>query len=722
MYKKFVITIFVLLFSAMSLLAQSTGTIRGTAISSDNTPLEGVNVFIKGTKLGAATDVDGNFFISTIPAGIYQVTASRVGFEKVILTQIKVKPSLTTEINFILQQQPINLEKVTITAMRQERKISEVPVAIEIISSKKIAQVSAQNTGEVLSSFSSVTMKGTSDLNSLQTISLRGSTDSQVLVLLDGQRLNNSQNASVDFSTIPVEFVDKIEIVKGGHSAFYGTNAVGGVINIISKSSPVDQKISAGIKSGVGSWNSQFHTVNMSQQIGKFNYFAVLNTLRSNGKYSYRNNEGNKQDRENNDIEKNEVFVKANYLVTEKSQLHFFTSYGKWDRGLPGPISFPSTTQRLKETRKMYNVGYENATFDSWQFKANVYYHWSNQNYRDSSPYAAEDTEHKNEAIGFNFQNRYMLNNWLQISYGYDFRQDKLASTKYNKRSRDIQGIYFIGEVKTSVPVVPVFNKIIFVPAFRYDKYTDFDGQVSPKLGVVITHSSDASLSLRGNVGSSFRAPTFNDLFWPVDTWSVGNPDLKPEKGLNYDLGLLAEFNQGTWLTNLEFSYFVNDIENLNMWKEVSPWFWQPQNIDKSLTRGTEVQFKFSFLENLLNLRAAHTYLDAKYHNDDSPLFGNYLEYRPKHKVDIGIGVDYTFANMNIIYRHLDKSFKDENNIQMIPPSNLFDANITINHKLANVNVVAKFDIINIFDKQFVTFGDQPIPGRQLRFSLGVQY
>lgn len=722
MYKNIIIAIFILLFSAVSLLAQSQGMLRGTVVDSEKLPMEGANVLIKGTSLGAATDIDGNFIIKNVQQGIYEVTASRIGFKKVTLTKIEVKPNLTTEIHFVLVQEPIDLKKVTVTAMRQERNISEVPVATEIITSKNIEQVSAQNAGEALSYFSSVTMKGNGDVNSLQTISLRGSTDSQVLVLLDGQRLNNSQSASFDFSTVPADFVDKIEIVKGGHSALYGTNAVGGVINIISKSSPVSQTISVGAKSGFGSWKSKFNTFNLSQRIGKFSYFAAFNNIQSDGKYSYKDNEGNTVDRENNDLEKNEAFLKANYSVTEKSQLNFFMSYGKWDRGLPGPVSFPSTTQRLKETRKMYNVAYENAAFNSFLFKTNVYYHQSDQNYTDTSPYAAEDTEHQNEAIGFNFQNRYAFSDWLQLSSGYDFRQDKLASTKYDHRSRNIHGIYLMGEAKSDVPGLPFFKKLILVPALRYDKYTNFEGQFSPKMGIVFAHSGEATVSLRGNIGSSFRAPTFNDLYWPEDMWSVGNPDLKPEKGLNYDLGFLAEFNHGTWLANFEFSYFVNDIKNLNMWKEVSPWFWQPQNIDKSLTRGTETQVTFSFFKNLMNLRAGHTFLDAKYNNEKSPLFGNYLEYRPKHKVDIGLGFDYKFATMNVIYRYLDKSYKNETNTQTIPPSNLFDANMLFNHSFFGMNAVARLDVINIFDKQFVTFGDQPMPGRQLRFSFGVQY
>lgn len=722
MYKKIVIIIFILLFSAISLLAQTNGTLRGTAIDSEKSPLEGVNITIKGTNLGAATDIDGIFFINNVPEGIYEITASRIGFKKVTLSNIEVKPNLTTEIHYIMAQEPIDLAKVTVTAMRQERNIADVPVATEIITSKNIEQVSAQNVGEALASSSSITMKGNGDLNSLQTASARGSTDSQVLVLLDGQRLNNSQSASFDFSTIPADFVDKIEIVKGGHSAFYGTNAVGGVINIISKSSPIGQKLSAGVKSGIGSWGSQFNTFNLSQQIGKLSYFAAFNNIQSDGKYSYKDNEGNTVDRENNDLKKNEVFLKANYSVTEKSQLNFFTSYGKWDRGLPGPVSFPSTTQRLKETRKMYNVAYENAAYNSWLFKTNVYYHRSDQNYIDSSPYALEDTDHKNEAVGFNFQNRYVLSDWLQLSSGYDFRQDKLASTKYDNRSRNIHGIYLMGEAKSDVPGLPFFKKLILVPALRYDKYTDFEGQFSPKMGIVFAHSGETSFSLRGNIGSSFRAPTFNDLYWPEDMWSVGNPNLKPEKGLNYDLGFLSELNRGTWTANFEFSYFVNDIKNLNMWKEVSPWFWQPQNIDKSLTRGTEAQLAISFFEKRMNLRAAHTYLDTKYNNEGSPLFGNYLEYRPKHKVDVGLGFDYAFASMNVIYRYLDKSYKNETNTDTIPHSNLFDANILFNHSFFGMNAVARLDVINIFDKQFVTFGDQPMPGRQLRISLGVQY
>ncbi|MFZ5516852.1 MAG: TonB-dependent receptor [Candidatus Zhuqueibacterota bacterium] len=722
MYKTIIITLALILSFIISIQAQTPGAIRGAVASSEGTPLEGVNIIIDGTTLGAATDAGGHFHIGAIPEGVYTITASRIGFAKSTMARVEVKSNQTLELRFIMQQAPIDLEKVTVTAMRLERNIADVPVATHVITSKKIQQIPAQNAGEALSSFSSITMKGNADLNSLQTISLRGSTDSQVLVLLDGQRLNNSQSASLDFSTLPVDFIEKIEIVKGGHSALYGTNAVGGVIHIISKSSPMDRNLSAGIKSGLGSWNSQFNTIHMAQQIGKFNYFIAYNNLRSDGDYSYKASDGTSKTRANNDLKKNEAFVKANYKVTDSSSLQLFASYGTWERGLPGSITFPSTTQRLQETRNMYNLAYENSASESWLFKTNAYVHRSDQNYTDSSPYAAEDTDHKNDAIGFDFQNRYSLSDWLQISSGYDFRQDKLNSTKYQKCSRDIHGFYLMGEVTTGSVRMPVFQKIILVPALRYDKFTDYEGELSPKFGVVFSHASQYALSLRGNVGSSFRAPTFNDLYWPADMWSAGNPDLKPERGLNYDLGLLAEFNPEAGKVNIEISYFVNDIENLNIWKEVSPWFWQPQNIDKSLTRGAEVQLSWSLFQNKMNVRAAHTYLDATYNSEDSPLFGNYLEYRPRHKVDAGIGLDLTFAGLNVIYRYLDKSYKNELNTQSISPSHQFDANIAVTRNVFGVAGQMRLDVFNLFDRQYVTFGDQPMPGRQVRLSFGVQY
>jgi len=722
MYKTIIITLVVCLVSSVSIQAQTPGAIRGTVTSAEGIPLEGVNIVIDGATIGAATDAGGHFHIDAIPEGAYTITASRIGYAKSTMTRVEVKLNQTLELRFILQQEPIDLEKVTITAMRLERNVADVPVATHIVTNKKIQLIPAQHAGDVLSSFGGITIKGSADLNSLQTISLRGSTDSQVLVLLDGQRLNNSQSASLDFSTFPVDFIEKIEIVRGGHSALYGTNAVGGVINIISKSSQVDQNLSAGITSGVGSWNAQFNTIHMAQQLGRFNYYVAFNNLRSDGDYSYKASDGSSATRENNDLKKNEAFIKANYKVTDSSLLQFFTSYGTWERGLPGPISFPSTTQRLKETRNMYNLAYENSASASWLFKTNVYVHRSDQTYTDSSPYATEDTDHNNEAIGFNFQNRYALSDWLQISSGYDFRQDRLNSTKYDECSRDIHGIYLMGEVTTEAVRMPVFHKIILVPALRYDKFTDYEGQFSPKLGIVFSHGGRSMLSLRANVGSSFRAPTFNDLFWPADMWSAGNPDLKPEKGLNYDMGLLAEFHPEAGQVNVEISYFVNDIENLNMWKEVSPWFWQPQNIDKSLTRGTEVQLSWSLFQNKMNVRAAHTYLDATYNSEDSPLFGNYLEYRPRHKVDAGIEFDLTFASLNLIYRYLDKSYKDELNTQTISPSHQFDARIAFSRNLFGVASQVRADVLNLFDKQYVTFGDQPMPGRQVRLSFGVQY
>lgn len=724
MFKKFSIVLLTLMgYSIAFSQAQSIGTITGRVTSSaDGAPLEAVNITIIGTQLGAASDSRGVFIIHNVPSGRYHVIASRIGFAPSSPFVAVVQAGEITRIEFVLSPEPIALDRITITATRYETRVADVPFATAILAAPEQVAPIAQTAGDLLASAASVTMKGTSDLNSLQTVSLRGSTDSQVLVLLDGQPLLNAQNASFDYNSLPIDFLDRVEVVKGGHSALYGSSAVGGVINLISRPAGTEGKLRLGIRSGIGSWNSQFHSIQASQKIGRVAYFAAFQRIQSDGDFRYNDQAGNSQLRLNNDLTRNGGVLKLQFEQSSNERLGFLAWFGQFDRGLPGTVSFPSTTTRLNDSRQLYHLNYENHFIKWWQLNADIYYDHSRQRYSDTNPWSPENTRHQNQALGFQLRNQYLIQDDLVVLLGYDFKQDQLNSTRYAAASRNTHGIYLSSQIKQAIQFLPLFDQLIVLPAFRFDHYTKFAGHGSPKLGIMLSHRGALATALKGNIGTSFRAPTFNDLFWPADQWSAGNPDLKPETGFSYDLGTSMDFRGESWQGGFELTYFVNEIKNLNLWKEVQPWFWMPQNIDRSQTRGIESQLTLSVFDHFLTLRGGYTWLNARYNNPRSLLYKNQLEYRPRNKFDLELIAHPNPFKIAVVYRYLDRSFKDENNTQLLPRSNIVDVNLASAVRIRGLDCQLFINALNIFDKQFITFGDQPMPGRQFRVAAGVGF
>ena len=727
MFKK--ICVFLIFFSLIStgfIYGQTKGEICGNVKAIETgEPLICVNITVDGTSFGAATDTKGYFSIKNIPVGTYEVTASILGYQKEKIAGVVVTTGTKTEINFQLKSEPIEMDNVTVTATRGNNLVTDVPVSTSIITSAELEQQVSQNVGEALESTGGVFIKNYGDLAGMKTISIRGSTDNQVLVLIDGQRLNNSQNSSIDFSTIPIDAVEKIEVVKGGHSALYGANAVGGVVNISTKSSKHEQKFSSDIKSSFGSNGIQIYSIDGTQQIGKIGYYLNLKHLKSDGNYKYENAQGKELKMENNDIKSNNLFFKVNYSFQHNSNLTFSTQYNKIKKGMFGTITYPSLNRRMDETISLYNLSFDRNIFSRLYLRTNAYYNKTDDKINDPDAWdeSLKYSRHKNKAFGWELQNRFILSKNIVLTYGYDYRKDELESTQLDKQKRSTNSLYLQGELESRTNIIPLINKVILIPAVRYDDYSDVGSETSPKLGIVFSKTGgDVVTSLRGNVGKSFRSPTFNDLYWPEDYWSVGNPNLKPEIGFNYDAGSIVSYNKGDFATNFEFTYFVSNLEDLIIWVPITAVQWSPQNVDKSETKGVETKLDFNLFNKSVNLNLAYTYMEAKNASKDSPDNGKYLIYRPKHKFDLGIGFQYNFFRLNFNHRYVDKSFTKSDNSIYLPAYRVYDISASVTPSVFNLKLLAKFDLLNIFDRRFIIVEDHPMPGRQVRFTIGLKY
>ncbi|HRU93217.1 MAG TPA: TonB-dependent receptor plug domain-containing protein, partial [Candidatus Marinimicrobia bacterium] len=197
----------------------------------------GVNVYLKNTSIGTATNDAGFYKIENIPLGQYQICVEMIGYEKPPVKYVKIIANQNLELNFELNVQVIDFqESVTITATRGHNLITEVPSSVDVIKMEDLEVRNPQNLAEALQNLQGVYIKDYGGLGNTKTISLRGSSSEQVLVMLDGQRLNNPQTGQVDLALIETEGIERIEVVRGGNSALYGSDAVGGVINIITKS------------------------------------------------------------------------------------------------------------------------------------------------------------------------------------------------------------------------------------------------------------------------------------------------------------------------------------------------------------------------------------------------------------------------------------------------------------------------------------------------------
>lgn len=694
----------------------ATGAISGWVQDQETgQPLAVVNVMAEGTPFGAATGERGFYLIQNLLPGNYTVTAQRIGYASVTKEGVRVQAEKITEINFNLSSQAIKFSEVVLTATRSPHLLTDVPASIEVLTTKELDQRNAQNVGEALGSVGGIFVKNYGDLGAIKTVSLRGSSEGQVLVLLDGQKLNMAQGGWVDFSHIPLDVIEKIEIVRGGHSALYGADAVGGVINIITKRVGNREGFSGAAKSTLGSFGTQTYQLQGAQRIREFCYLFSYNRMESKGNYEYKDDSGNQVTRQNNHLQWNDLFLKLGYDVSKKSHLNLFTQYHRSDQGDPGPVSWPSRKARKIEYKTIYQLNFNSSINDRLYVKLHSYINQFNQRYKN--PEVFEASRHKNNSYGFGLQNRSLIGRWNVLTTGIEYRRDRVESTDIACRKREIHSVFLQDEATIEPIFLPKLNKVLLIPAVRYDSYSDVGSEVSPKIGFVFSWIGRGTLSLRGNISRSFRVPTFNDLYWPEDSWAAGNQNLSPEYGSNYDGGLIFQYpsTQGLW--GGELTYFVNDLENLIIWAPRADGKWIPQNMEKSFTKGLETKFLWSGFQDLVNIEMSYTYMTAKNNSPNSPHKGKFLIYRPQSKVDLNYGLEYKILQLNVCYSYVGKRFITEDNRGSLPGYGLINLNLGL---VLPLGMKAKLEVNNTLNKSFSVLENYPVPGRELRLALSI--
>jgi len=729
--QKNIVSIFLFLLSFQPLFGQHGGIVKGVLKDgATNEIIIGANIYLKGTHTGCASDEDGNYMISQIPAGKHILIVSMLNYST-IEHPFTISEGEEININFNLKENHFGFSEVVVTATRSEQLVTSIPVSTEVLSTKKLQQLNAKNVGQALESIGGAVVKSYGALGCLQTISLRGSTDSQVLVLIDGQRLNDAQSGSVDLSSIPLDAVEKIEVVKGGHSALYGTDAVGGVINIITKSMAHENKIDYSANGTIGSFGTSIYDASIGQGINNLDYFISYNRTQSDGDYKYTNENGDKVKMVNGDTKADNVFAKAGYSFSNSSRLFGFVRYRYSDNGSPGSVDYPNATARNKVGNFHYSLSYEGIKFGATVLNLGAYTIFNNHDYLNPESWMGkEDFNYLNNSIGFTTLGFTDLSYYGLLSYGYEFRHDKLE-TEYK-----LNGLVspFIGNHNRNTHSIFLQNdfthyfdhfwKTTIIPAVRFDNFPEENvgSQITPKVGFTIGYEGDWRGSIRGNFGRVFRAPNYNDLYWPEDSWTKGNPELKPESGSTYDFGFIVQF-QGLGSWSIESTYFASNLKDLILWApgdSTQGFKWLPSNVASAKTGGLESKINWRGLNNLLALQFSYTVLSAKDDGNNSSTKGKYLIYRPKDKFDFLININYGIAALNLIYNYVGKRFHDANNTIELDSYSLFNTNISVRPQLFGVSWLMRFEVNNIADEEIIITKGSPVPGREIRFTVGI--
>ncbi len=722
-----VAVLFITLFWIQQAWAAS-GVISGRVVdAATGEGLPGAAVMVVGTDLGTATDSQGYFTLHLQNAAPVQLLVQMIGYKTVRTEFIRAG---SRGILLKLPTSPIPFDGVVVTALRESQMRSDLSQPTDLVRVRQLEAEGWLNLGEALSHQANLFIKEYGDFTAPKTVSIRGSSEGQVLVLLDGNRLNLPQGGGVDFTTLPLGGLRRIEISRGASSALYGSDAVAGVVNLI-PSGASGRNLRAGLKSMMGSFGLQQVAVYGSQRVGKVGYWLSASRLKSQGNYRYQKPDGQEAVRLNNDYSGLQLLAGTTYRLNAAGKLSLLVHAFQKDQGDPGMIGYETRTARKKEQRRFFSLRYTQRFRNGLLWSGSLFQNAFDQRYRE--PAYGVRSKHLNRVAGAQTQLSWSRGNDLSFLVGYEYRHDGLNSSDVGRKGLDLNALYAqarfgFASIGKGAGTYAKVRRLFLIPALRIDRYSGRTAELTPRLGLVYSAVEKGKITLRGNVGRAFRMPSFFDLYWPEGPWAAGNPRLKPEIGLTYDGGALWQIPLARTQTGelrqflvLELTYFVNNMRDLIVWGPDSGGKWRPQNVAQAEIRGIEAQAEWTLAPAGLSFQIAHTYMKAENTTVGSPYYHKMLIYRPRNKTDLRLRLQRKWLSFSAVYRRVGRRAITEDNRKSLPAFSTLDLSAEIRLHLAGLTIPLRLAAINVLDARYEMISGYPVPGRQFRLGFGLQ-
>jgi outer membrane cobalamin receptor len=500
------------------------------------------------------------------------------------------------------------MEEVVVTATKIAEKRKDIANSVVILDALDIAESPAQSVGELLANEAGIDWRTRGNYGGAsEEIHIRGMGADATQVVVDGVVINSPSLGSADFSQIPLNNIERVEVVKGPGSLLHGSGAMGGTVNIITKR-PTRDKISAVV--GVGFGSEATYEVSAEQGMflsGDFGYYLTANHKESEG---YR---------ENGDLDHNDISL--NLLLDKRDDLELSFNFGYVDReyGLPGPTPPAGTADYFINGFKFYDS--ESATLldrggdENWhgsleaKGQATAWLNWRvkgdclvMRGYNLSWGYnpatysydgSSTETTVTNTVRGVEgnlalqpFAKMGVLLGTEYRDFKYENETQLLDASGVPGTSEGIDEKVFSNGTFVEASFRPV-EPVKLVAGYRYEENSMFGHENVSRYGMVVNPLANTVVKI--NHGKHFKAPTVNDLFWPDDGVFVrGNRDLQPETGWHSDLTVEQSLLDDNLFLSL--SYFKWDIADKISWLyDFSTFYYSPFNLDSYQADGLEV-------------------------------------------------------------------------------------------------------------------------------------
>jgi vitamin B12 transporter len=620
------------------------------------------------------------------------------------------------------------LDQPVFTPFRREGTVRESSQPVYVINRQQIEAQGARTVNEALRYLPGVLSEGTAggQLGALSGQLIRGGVSSQTLILLDGRPLNEVGGfGAFDLSNFTTDAVEQIEVLPGGGSVLYGSNAIGGVINIITRRPPGEPGLETAATATLGSFGFNDQVIQLRGREDDLSWVLGYNRTAANNAFPFSLTSTPFEDvRVNADVLYNNLNFSSVAALDDRSRLRFGLLFLSQDQGIPGGVPVPdsisggfnalTTDDRQYSENWLLDLSYEAdlGQADDSRLTARLFgdlLSLTANNPVADGPFATPSRDQVDQtSVGAQVQHAWQVAPNQNLTYGVDYRQVMANNTTLNLLSDTLTENYQ-GSLKQAglfaryqVDITPRFGANLGV---RQD-FNDLISGSFTSFNLGTRAQITATTNLRANVARNFRVPTLADLFFAP----FNNPNLGAESGLSLDVGLDQQLGDRGLL---RLTAYHNDIRDAISFDLAT---FTPQNLGRVEASGLEAELNYQLLDNLFAF-ANYTWNNPRIRESADPSeLGNLLPFTHADSYNLGLAYETPRGFYGALFvRGISNVFVDRANQESLAGRTTLDFKLRVPIGQAlSVNA----SVNNLLNTQFEQFPGFPGLGRNVQVGL----
>ncbi|WP_339887321.1 TonB-dependent receptor [uncultured Flavobacterium sp.] len=579
------------------------------------------------------------------------------------------------------QQKTDSLREVVVTSSRIDLPFDENSRTIQIVTASDIQKLGVTNVADALQQVAGIDVRR-QGVNGMQAdLYIRGGSFDQTLLLIDGIKVDDPQTGHHTLNlALPIEVIERIEIIKGPAARIFGQNAFSGAVNIVTKNAPSNALVT---KFQAGSYDQFLAEATGSVNLENSSHIVHFSKNFSNG---YR---------ENTDFDNQNLFVKSQFNKN-KLPINLIASHSERKFGAQNFYGVTFSSAIPYEETQTSLVGLSTVIKKgNFNWKPKVYWRRNQDEFllKKNDPSFYRNLHITNKFAGE--LNGSYDSNLGTTGFGIEFSKYVIQSNNLGDAEREIATLFLEHRFQF------LDNKLDVTPGIAASYFSDFDNKLFP--GIDLGYKINNEVKVYGNIGYTYRVPTYTDLYYR-DSSTAGNPNLQAESAFAQELGLkynLKSFQFNAALFNRKTDDFID-------YRRATPSdLWKPLNIDVR-TQGIESSLKFMFDTNSIThqIHLNYTYIDD---NIDTSLISKNGINSMKHQAIINYNLQiFKRFKQNIAYKYVERTSGVSYNV--------FDLNTS--YKINDLELTALFQ--NIFNTEYFEHTYVPMPKGNMM--LGLKY